>query len=154
MGGGGYYERHYIFRPFTIGNCTRQIVAAPCMLCLDHFLCLYAFLGPLFVKLHMHQPCFEALRTNTPFLSCISTLWLKPLGRCSRQNGVSALGAFKTGQLHFVHEAVQILLLPAHCLKAFTKQNVTCKQIIPHEVGLHVGGCVKYQCVVSISPHN
>jgi hypothetical protein len=32
------------------------------------------------------------------------------LGGYSRQNGVSALGAFKTGQAHFVHEDVQILL--------------------------------------------
>jgi hypothetical protein len=32
-----------------------------------------------------------------------------PSGGYSRQNGVSALGAFKTGQVHFVHEAVHIL---------------------------------------------
>jgi hypothetical protein len=32
-----------------------------------------------------------------------------PSGGYSRQNGASALGAFKTGQVHFVHEAVHIL---------------------------------------------
>jgi hypothetical protein len=61
--------------------------------------------------LHIHQPCLKALRTNTPFLSCVSTLGLKPLGGYSRQNGVSALRAFNTGWVHLVHEAVWILSL-------------------------------------------
>jgi hypothetical protein len=30
------------------------------------------------VKLHVHQPCLKALGTNTPFLSHVSTLRLKP----------------------------------------------------------------------------
>jgi hypothetical protein len=50
---------------------------------------------------------FESPRDKyTIFVSHISP---KPLGGYSRQNGVSALGAFKTGQAHSVHEAVQIL---------------------------------------------
>jgi hypothetical protein len=44
----------------------------------------------------------KALGTNTPFLSRVSALGLKPSGGYSRQNGVSALGAFKTGQVHLV----------------------------------------------------
>jgi hypothetical protein len=64
------------------------------------------------MKLLIHQPCLKALGTNTPFLSHISTLWLKPLGGYSRENGVPALRAFKTGQVHLVHEAVWILSLP------------------------------------------
>jgi hypothetical protein len=54
------------------------------------------------VKLQVHQPCLKALGINTPFLSRVSALGLKPLGGYSRQNGVSALGAFKTGQVHLV----------------------------------------------------
>ncbi len=88
----GLIKRRYNFEPFTIGNlyqtnCTRHS---------------YYPLGPLFVKLHVHQPCLKALGTNTPFLSRVSTLGLKPSGRYSRQNGVSALRAFKTGQVHLV----------------------------------------------------
>jgi hypothetical protein len=45
------------------------------------------------------------------------------------------------------------LVTPHHC-EGYTKQNIKCKQIIPHEVGLHVIGRVKYLCGVSISPHN
>jgi hypothetical protein len=44
----------------------------------------------------------KALGTNTPFLSRVSALGLKPSGGYSRQNGVSALAAFKTGQAHLV----------------------------------------------------
>ena len=32
------------------------------------------------MKLHVHQPCLKALGTNTPFLSHVSTLRLKPSG--------------------------------------------------------------------------
>jgi hypothetical protein len=43
-------------------------------------------------------------------LSGISTLGLKPSGGYSRQNGVSALGAFKTGQVHLVMYLIGIAL--------------------------------------------
>jgi hypothetical protein len=59
------------------------------------------------MKLHIHQPCLKALGTNTPFLSRVSTLELKPSGGYSRQNGVSALRAFKTEQVHLVHILVE-----------------------------------------------
>jgi hypothetical protein len=50
-----------------------------------------------------HAPAlFESPRDNTPFLSHVSALGLKPLGGYSRQKGVCALGAFKTGQVHLV----------------------------------------------------
>jgi hypothetical protein len=38
------------------------------------------------------------LWTNTPFLSRVSTLGLKPMGGYSRQNGVSVPRAFKQGR--------------------------------------------------------
>jgi hypothetical protein len=93
------YKRHYNFKPFTMGNYTRQIN------CTHQS---YYLLGPLFMMLHIHQPCLKALGTNIPFLSNVSTLGLKPSGGYSRQNGVSALRASKTGQVHLVCE-VQIL---------------------------------------------
>jgi hypothetical protein len=62
------------------------------------------------VKLHVHQPCLKALGTNAPFLSRVSALRLKPLGGYSRQNGVSAFGAFKTGQVHLVRYQVTTLV--------------------------------------------
>jgi hypothetical protein len=60
--------------------------------------------GPLFVMLHVQPTAlFESpLGTNTPFLSHVSTLGLKHSGGYSSQNGVSALAAFKTGQVHLV----------------------------------------------------
>jgi hypothetical protein len=61
------------------------------------------------MKLHIHQPCLKALGTNTPFFLAYPPSGWSPQVDTQDKNGVSALRAFKTGQVHLVYEAVQIL---------------------------------------------
>jgi hypothetical protein len=69
-----------------------KIVPVTPTICSDHFLWCYT-----------HPPAlFESPWDKFTILSCISTLGLKPLGGYSRQNGVSTLGASKTGKVHLV----------------------------------------------------
>jgi hypothetical protein len=133
-------KRHkQILNPLVWEKYTRQIVPSPCTISLDHFLWSYKCTSPVW------KP---SAGTNTQFLSHIFTLGLKPLARYSRQNGVSALRAFKTKQVHLVvlaaKPAIQLVCStnvtslkcgPRECTRGGYKRTFWC--ISPRQIGIN-----------------